>query len=88
LAFPYDANKSSDLNVFIKALLNKKVNQRICSFSKLKSLPFFADYVWDDLVDFKIKPPFIPQSEDLSKSIGKFTTPFEEVLKVTYKIFY
>jgi len=86
LQFPSDSNKNSELNSFIKALLNKKVNHRVCSISKLKSLPLFADYVWDDLLDFKIKPPFIPQTEDLSKDINKYKTSFEENLKVYFKL--
>lgn len=88
LKFPEDANKNSDLNSFIKLLLNKKVNQRVCSFSKLKTAKFLEEFSWEDLLDFKIKPPFIPEVEDYSKYLTTHLKLYEGVLrvKINFKI--
>jgi len=86
LNFPQDSSKTSELNVFIKAILNKKLNHRICSFNKLKGFDFFMDFNWDDLIDFKVKPPFIPEWDEIDKQIEKFANPFEIFINVI--IFY
>jgi hypothetical protein len=65
-------------------LLNKKVNQRICTFSKLKTANFLADFIWEDLLDLKIKPPYIPECEDYTKYLTTNLNPFENFLKVIY----
>ena len=89
LRFPDDANKNSDLNSFIKLILNKKVNQRVCSFSKLKTTNFLSDFIWEELLDFKIKPPYIPECEDFTKYLTTHLNPFEAVLRVIfYYIFF
>jgi hypothetical protein len=81
LIFPND-NKINDFIVFTKSLLNKKVNERICSFSKLKLNSFLQNFNWDDLVDLKIKPSYIPEIEDYSKKINNFTKDFETQINV------
>lgn len=80
--FPSDTNKQNDLNIFIKTVLNKKVNHRVCSLSKLRNLAFLSDFVWDDLTDFKLKPPFIPTVEELGKDFENFNNQFEVIIKV------
>jgi len=88
LTFSSDVSTSSNLNTFIKALLTKRLNKRICSVSKLKALPFFAEYSWDDLIDFKITPPFIPKSEDeFAENFANFNTPFEQVNSVSFLLY-
>lgn len=82
LRFPDDSTKNAELNSFIKLLLNKKVNQRVCSFSKLKTTNFLADFNWEDLLDFKIKPPYIPECKDFVNNLSSHSNLYEEVLKV------
>ncbi len=82
MVFPPDTSKTSDLNILIKCILNKKLNHRVCSFNKLKSMPFFYDFNWDDLIDFKLNPPFIPEVEDMKKQMDKFTNYFDVAIKV------
>jgi len=84
LRFPDDSTKNSELNSFIKLLLNKKVNQRVCSFSKLKTTNFLSDFNWEDLLDFKIKPPYIPECKDFLNNLSSHSNSYEETLKVYY----
>lgn len=86
--FPNDTNKNSELNSFIKLILNKKVNHRVCSFSKLKASSFLNDFNWDDLMDFKIKPPYIPECEDYGNNLSSYTNPFDGVLRVKFFILF
>ena len=41
LVFPTENSKFSHVNSFIKELLTKKVNERLCNVSKLKHNHFF-----------------------------------------------
>jgi hypothetical protein len=75
------------VNEFIKSLLCKKVNQRSCDIQKLKTSAFFIDFNWDSLIDFKIKPPYLPDSWDWTKNINNIFSPFEMILKVNYNIY-
>ena len=54
--------KSGDQKIvkMIKSLLTKKVAERICSLEKAKELEAFKDFNWDELLDFKIIPQYIP----------------------------
>ena len=68
----------------LRSLLSKKANYRSCNFQKLKTANFFIDFNWDDLLDFKIKPPYIPETWDWSKNLGNILTPFESAIQVIY----
>lgn len=63
-------------------LLNKKVTQRNCSFRKLKVADFFEGFSWDELIDFRMKAPYIPDGIDLTKQIQIFSQPYENVIQV------
>jgi hypothetical protein len=67
---------------FIRSILCKKVNQRNCSFTKLKSAEFFNDFQWDDLIDFKLKAPYIPETHDWSKHVEHKTHLYEKTINV------
>ena len=60
-----------------ECLLCKKVNQRECNISILKSKPFFQAFDFDQLNDFKITPPFLPPVLDLTQMVKKANTPYE-----------
>ena len=49
----------------IKSLLTKKVAERICSLEKAKELDAFENFNWDDLLDFKIIPQYIPKKPNI-----------------------
>jgi hypothetical protein len=63
-------------------LLYKKVSQRNCSFRKLRAAEFFDGFKWDELIDFRMKVPFLPDSLDLSKQTQVFTNLYEVVIQV------
>ena len=78
LSFPSD--KYSNVNHFIKALLAKKINERLCNVSKLKQKSFFEGFDFNKLNDFQLEPPFKPIKNDLSKFL-KNTEPYENIFK-------
>ena len=85
--FPQDISKQSgEVKGFIKVLLSKKFNQRVCNLTKLKQTPLFLDFSWDDLIDFKMKPPFVHETWDWTKNIGSALTKFEDALQVSLNI--
>ena len=64
----------------ISDLLTKKVNQRICNVTTLKNRPFFADFDFDKLNDFKLTPPFVPVYNDLSENLNNLEKPYEDLV--------
>lgn len=45
------------------------------------------NFQWDDLFDFKLKPPFIPQVEDYTSEIFKNFNSYENQINVSPLIF-
>ena len=73
-------NGNPIVNDFIKCLLKKKVNERMCTFEKVKSAQFYRDFNWDDIIEFKAKAPFIPQIAPM-KNPSHFTSKYIEHLE-------
>jgi cGMP-dependent protein kinase len=80
LVFPSENSKVAGVNSFIKELLAKKVNERLCNVSKLKQKPFFEGFEFNKLNDFQLEPPFKPAKNDLSKFL-KNLEPYENIFK-------
>ena len=80
LTFPSDNNKFAGVNSFIKELLAKKVNERLCNVSKLKQKPFFEGFEFNKLNDFQLEPPFKPTKNDMTKFM-KNLEPYENIFK-------
>ena len=80
LVFPSENNKVAAVNSFIKELLAKKVNERLCNVSKLKQKSFFEGFEFNKLNDFQLEPPFKPAKNDLSKFL-KNLEPYENIFK-------
>ena len=61
--------KSGDQKIvkMIKSLLTKKVAERICSLEKAKDLEAFENFNWDELLDFKIVPQYIPKKSNIKE---------------------
>lgn len=49
------------VNSFIRALLRKKVTERLCSLDNAKKHEFYKGFNWSDLVDFSMQPPYVPK---------------------------
>ena len=69
--FPSENEKYASVNSLIRNLLTKKVNQRCCNITLLKHKPFFNEFDWTKLNDFKLIPPFVPPQNDLSVHLDK-----------------
>ena len=78
--FPCENSKVESVNSFIKCLLNKKVNERICNVSSLKKKPFFEGFEFDKLNDFKLKAPFKPSKQNFERYL-KEKNPYENYVK-------
>ena len=78
--FPVENSKVANANSFIKSLLNKKVNERICNVSKLKRKAFFEGFEFDKLNDFKLKPPHKPIKQNYSKYLNE-NHPYENMVQ-------
>ena len=78
--FPSENAKYSNVNGLISDLLTKKVNQRICNVTTLKNRPFFADFDFDKLNDFKLTPPFVPVYNDLTENLSNLEKPYEDLV--------
>ena len=83
--FPSDNIKYINVNNFINDLLNKKVNLRICNVNFLKQKPFFNDLDFDNLIDFKLTPPYIPQTSDLTKFLD-MENLYEDIVSSNHEV--
>ena len=79
-SFPIENTRVSSVNIFIKCLLNKKVNERICSVSTLKKKTFFDKFDFGKLIDLRLKPPFKPAMKSFDRYL-KEDNPFEKYVK-------
>ena len=73
-------SKVENVNNFIKCLLNKKVNERICNVSSLKKKDFFQNFEFDKLNDFKLKAPYRPNKQNFEKYL-KDKNPYENFVR-------
>jgi len=79
-SFPTESTKVSSVNLFIKCLLNKKVNERVCNVSTLKKKIFFDKFEFGKLIDLRLKPPFKPSIKSFDRYL-KEDNPFEKFVK-------
>ena len=79
-SFPCENTKVANVNSFIRCLLCKKVNERICNVSKLKKKAFFEGFEFDRLNDFKLKPPHKPYKQNFAKYLNE-TQPYENMVQ-------
>ena len=58
-----------DANIIelIKGLLVKNENERVCSLEKAKTMDAFKDFLWDELLEFKMVPNYIPKKLELKE---------------------
>ena len=78
--FPTENSRVENVNNFIKCLLNKKVNERICNVSALKKKAFFEGFEFDKLNDFRLKAPYKPNKQNFDKYL-KENNPYEYYVK-------
>ena len=81
--FTYPVNKSEykNINILIDGLLCKKVEKRICDINKIKKMKVFEKFNWNDLLDRKMKPPYIPKVPNLSEiKLEEFKMKYEDYI--------
>ena len=61
ILFPSE-NNHVDINSLFKMILAKNINQRLINFNHIKAHPFFKKFEFDQLLDFSIQPPHIPDN--------------------------
>lgn len=79
----YPADTPFELKLILQNLLNKHPMQRITSIEGIKKESLFTDFPWDDLIKFKIKPPFIPLKDhrDSIDNLNNCNTTFEMIIE-------
>ena len=73
-------NGDTKIITMIKSLLTKKVAERICTLEKAKKLEVFENFNWDELLDFKIIPQYIPKKGNL-KNFGEYKQQYIKYLE-------
>ena len=68
-------------------MLEKKVEKRICNFSNIKKMDLFYDFNWNDLINYNLKSPFIPDVPNLNNiDISSFDNKYHNYIeKEIYK---
>ena len=78
---PNENSKTVSVNCLIRDLLNKKVNERECNVNNLMNKPFFEGFDFEQLIDFKLEPPYKPRKiMDVSQYL-KESNLYENFLK-------
>ena len=72
------------VNSFIKALLQKKVNKRMCSLEAAKKHPFYYNFNWDDLINYRMTPVYMPKGAIL-KDFKDYKEKYVDYLKSNKK---
>ena len=70
----------SKIIMMIKGLLTKKVADRICTLENAKKLEVFENFNWDELLEFKIIPQYIPKKNNL-KEFSEYTQNYMKYLQ-------
>ena len=76
--FPSENIKYANVNKLISNLLVKKVNMRECNITNLKEKPFFKEFDFDQLIDFKLTPPYVPLTSDMTQYLSQ-ENPYEDM---------
>ena len=68
-----------EFNHFIGTMLNKKPTNRLCTLQSIQSDRLYKGFKWNELMQFKLKPPYIPKQKvlkDIKSSLNNIRTPF------------
>eukprot|EP00340_Litonotus_pictus_P011125 CAMPEP_0170539268 /NCGR_PEP_ID=MMETSP0209-20121228/103817_1 /TAXON_ID=665100 ORGANISM="Litonotus pictus, Strain P1" /NCGR_SAMPLE_ID=MMETSP0209 /ASSEMBLY_ACC=CAM_ASM_000301 /LENGTH=193 /DNA_ID=CAMNT_0010841145 /DNA_START=1077 /DNA_END=1655 /DNA_ORIENTATION=+ len=81
LTFPCRSSEYNQIEDFLNRILIKKVNQRECDLEKIKKYAVFENFKWDELIDFKMEPPFMPSTENLDDILLNTSSKLEIIMK-------
>lgn len=85
LSFPSVDSYSGELNSFLGSMMNKNPINRLCSLQKIEEEPFFKGFDWKELKEFKMKPPYIPNQNELKDSANSLMNTKAPFLSVIMK---
>lgn len=51
---------NNEINSLVSSLLEKDEKKRNTDFKNIKTHLLFSDFNWDELIQYKVKPPFVP----------------------------
>ena len=71
--------ETTAMNELISSLLTKNSDERLCDLNKIKELSAFAKFNWDNIHDFKAKPPYIPPTFPVPTVLPQ-ETEFETII--------
>ena len=63
---PLSQSEFNDVVDFIKGLLWKNVNKRMCSFHLIQDVKLFKNFDFDSLLEFKVKAPYLPSLKEIN----------------------
>ena len=71
----------SDFNDFVRGLLQKEPEKRLCSLKKIKKMKIFEDFDWNGLFNKEIQAPFLPEKFNLSNvNFNDFNVNYEDLI--------
>ena len=76
VSFPEKNN--NEINSLVSSLLEKNENKRNCDFRSIKNYLLFSDFNWDELIQYKVKPPYVPgkDSRHNEENLQNINIPF------------
>jgi len=86
LKFPSINKEEEGVCKLISSLLKKRVPERCCSLEMIKALQCFDDFKFNELIDLKLKAPFIPNTctmieQYLSNTKIKYSSKLDTIKK-------
>jgi cGMP-dependent protein kinase len=73
-----------EVSEFISNLIKKNVWERMCNFELIKRTRMFEKFNWNELIDLKLKPLFIPKSrinvDEILKRGNEYLERYSEFL--------
>ena len=63
---PISQIQFNDVVDFIKGLLWKNVNKRMCSFHLIQDVKLFKNFDFDSLLEFKVQAPYLPSLKEIN----------------------
>lgn len=84
--FPQDT--PFEIKNLLMGLLIKKPTQRISSLEAAKEQNIYKDFLWDDLLKFRLKPFFVPYRDPRNNAANLtiLTSPFQSFMEVRSSI--
>ena len=74
-----------EFNHFLGSMLNKKPTSRLCTLDKIQNDPLYKGFNWKELMEFKMKPPYVPKAKELKDSSSSLNNTRKAFLPLILK---